>query len=181
MLSLTFASVLRPCLDFTAGAIIDGFQNESMAKSVDRVMKQLASEKGAKIMAEREPRLPSPTFIKAYMEAFRLRERPSKPTQPSQGDETLFLAFDALDARNYTHAFTLFNEAIEQGLSDNKLKGRALNMSGTFRFIIGDAPGALEALEESTTLCPDFTQTWVKKASVYMELCRCTVSIRYIG
>lgn len=59
--------------DFTAGAIIDGFQNESMAKAVDRVMKQLAQEKGAAIMRTREPRLPSPTFIKAYMEAFRNR------------------------------------------------------------------------------------------------------------
>lgn len=60
--------------DFTAGAIIDGFQNESMAKAVDRVMKQLAQEKGSAIMRTREPRLPSPTFIKAYMEAFRNRK-----------------------------------------------------------------------------------------------------------
>ena len=59
--------------DFTAGAIIDGFSNDAMSKSVDRVMKQLASEKGAKILKEREPRLPSSTFIKAYMEAFRPR------------------------------------------------------------------------------------------------------------
>lgn len=66
----------RPCpsTDFTAGAIIDGFSNDAMAKSVDRVMKQLAQEKGAKILKERGPRLPSSTFIKAYMEAFRPRE-----------------------------------------------------------------------------------------------------------
>ena len=148
-----------------------------MAKAVDRVMKQLASEKGVKIMATREPRLPSPTFIKAYMEAFRPRDRPTKPAQPSQGDETLFLAFDALDARNYAHAFTLFNEAIEQGISSNELKGRALNMSGTFKFIIGDSQGALEALDESTKLWPAYTQTWVKKASVYMELCEALVVV----
>lgn len=60
--------------DFTAAAIIDGFANESMSRSVDRVMKQLAAEQGARIMKEREPRLPSATFIKAYMEAFRPRE-----------------------------------------------------------------------------------------------------------
>jgi import receptor subunit TOM70 len=144
-----------------------------MAKAVDRVMKQYATEKGSKIMGEREPRLPSPTFIKAYMEAFREQDKPSRSNSPSQGEETLFLAFDALDARNYTHAFTLFNESIEQGIEDKKLKGRALNMLGTFKFIIGDAPGALEALDESSKLCPEFTQTWVKKASVYMELCKC--------
>lgn len=105
------------------------------------------------------------------MEAFRTRERPERPESPSQGDETLFLAFDALDAKNYAHAFTLFNESIEQGLSKDKLRARALNMTGTFKFIIGDAPGALKDLEESVKLDPEFTQTWVKKASVHMELC----------
>lgn len=156
--------------DFTAGAIIDGFANEHMAKAVDRVMKQLASEKGASIMKTREPRLPSPTFIKAYMEAFRPRDRPTKPDSLTQGEETLFLAFDALDAKNYTHAFTLFNESLEQGIENKTLKGRALNMRGTFKFIIGDAQGALKDLEESTEYDADFTQTWVKKASVHMEL-----------
>ena len=61
-------------IDFTAGAIIDGFQNDSMAKAVDRVMKQLASEKAQTILRDREPRLPSATFIKAYMDSFRSRE-----------------------------------------------------------------------------------------------------------
>ncbi|KAK9900109.1 ADP ATP carrier receptor [Cystobasidium minutum MCA 4210] len=164
-------NLFQALCDFTAGAIIDGFSNDAMAKSVDRVMKQLAQEKGAKILKEREPRLPSSTFIKAYMEAFRPRPLPEKPENPSQGESTLFLAFDGMDARDYTHAFTLFNEALEQGISDSKLKARALNMRGTFKFIIGDSAGALKDLDESTTLDPKFTQTWVKKASVHMELC----------
>ncbi|KAL7009397.1 TOM (translocase of outer membrane) complex component [Cystobasidiomycetes sp. EMM_F5] len=123
--------------DFTAGAIIDGFKSDSMAKAVDRVMKRLASEKAVRIM---------------------------------KGEDTLFLAYDALDARNYTHAFTLFNEAIEQGIKDDTLSGRAYNMTGTFKFILGDAKAALEDLELSTKKDPNFTQTWVKKASVHMEL-----------
>lgn len=40
-----------------------------------------------------------------------------------------------------------------------------------FRFIIGDSAGALEDLDQSTNLDPKYTQTWVKKASVHMELC----------
>ena len=101
----------------------------------------------------------------------------------------MFLAFDALDARDYNHALSLFNEAIEQGISTDVLKARALNMTGTFksacsspvadppadicyRFIIGESSAALADLEESTKLDPTFTQTWVKKASVHMELCR---------
>lgn len=147
-----------------------------MAKAVDRVMKQLASEKGAAIMKTREPRLPSPTFIKAYMEAFRPRARPSKPAEPTQGESTLFLAYDALDAKDYTHAFNLFNESLVQGIDSKELKGRALNMRGTFKFIIGDAQGALADLEESTECDDKFTQTWVKKASVHMELSKSFIS-----
>jgi import receptor subunit TOM70 len=161
-----------------------------MSKAVDRVMKQLAQEKAQKILKDREPRLPSATFIKAYMDSFRSRRlhrtftearalivglpflgaRPKKPENASQGEETLFLAFGALDARNYTHAFSLFNEAIEQGINDDHLKALALNMRGTFKFIIGDAPGALKDMNESTDLSSEYTQTWVKKASVHMEL-----------
>lgn len=80
------------------------------------------------------------------------------------------MAFDALDSRNYPHAFSLFNEALEQGIEDDQLKARALNMRGTFKFIIGDATGALADMNESTELFHDYTQTWVKKASVHMEL-----------
>jgi import receptor subunit TOM70 len=45
----------------------------------------------------------------------------------------LKLAFDALGARDYTHAFSLFNESVEQGLSTNELHPLDLNMRGTFR------------------------------------------------
>lgn len=97
-------------------------------------------------------------------------ENPTLPEVPSSGDRTLMLAFDALDARSYIHAFTLFNEALLQGLSAPKLESKALNMRATFRFIMGDAAAALEDLDRCTTLCPDDTQSYVKKASVHMEL-----------
>lgn len=35
---------------------------------------------------------------------------------------------------------------------------------------MADAPGALADMDKSTDLYRDFTQTWVKKASVHMEL-----------
>lgn len=65
---------------------------------------------------------------------------PEKPSNPSQGENTLFLAFDAMEARDYTHAFTLFNEALEQGINDTKLKARALNMRGTFKCVASIMP-----------------------------------------
>ncbi|KAM0793038.1 hypothetical protein ACM66B_000527 [Microbotryomycetes sp. NB124-2] len=156
--------------DFTAAAIIDNFQTESTQASVEKVMKKLAAEKAAQILAKREPKLPSPTFIKAYLEAFRPQPKPTLPEQPSQGDKTLDLAFSALDARDYAHAFTLFHEALEQDISNNERRAAALNMRATFRFIMSDAREALADLDESTRIWPQGTQSWVKKASVHMEL-----------
>lgn len=42
--------------------------------SVEKVMKKLAAEKAVEVLKTREPRLPSATFIKAYLEAFRPRK-----------------------------------------------------------------------------------------------------------
>lgn len=156
--------------DFTAAAILDGFQNQSTSNSVERVMKRLASEKATEMLATREPRLPSSTFVTAYLTAFRPRAPPALPANPSPGDQTLQLAFEALAAKDFPHAFTLFNESLEQGLSTDEAKAEALNMRATFKFIMSDAEGALADLDEATTVKPDNAQSWVKKASVHMEL-----------
>lgn len=95
---------------------------------------------------------------------------PSLPTKPSQGDRTLMLAFDALEARSFPHAFSLFNEAIDQRLSSSYLESEALNMRATFRFIMGEAQLALEDLDRATEIWPGGVQSYVKKASVHMEL-----------
>ena len=58
--------------------------------------------------------------------------RPSLPDEPSQGDKTLELALDALDARDYPHALTLINEALAQGISFPEGKSYALNLRGSF-------------------------------------------------
>lgn len=156
--------------DFTAAAIIDNFQTEATQVSVERVMKRLATDKAQAILQTREARLPSATFIKAYLEAFRAQPAPPLPPSPSQGDRTLALAFEALGAKDYTHAFTLFHEALEQGPSTARGQAEALNMRATFRFIMSEAPGALEDLDKATALYPEGVQAWVKKASVHMEL-----------
>ncbi|MCO5589853.1 hypothetical protein L7F22_043822 [Adiantum nelumboides] len=156
--------------DFTAVAILGQFKDSTATESVERVLKKIAYSKAKNILETREPRLPSPTFVTAYLEAFRHKDTPTLPANPSQGDETLIKAFDAVNARNYPHAFTLFTESIEQGLSQDDLKATAYNMSGTFKFVIGNAKSALDDLEKSTSIRPDYVQSWVKKASVHMEL-----------
>ena len=156
--------------DFTAVAILGQFRDTSATTSVERVLKKLASSKAKLILSHREPRLPSPTFVKAYLDAFRPKDPPSIADGAPQGDKTLQRAYEALQAQDYAHALTLFEEAIKQGLSSKELEANAYNMRATFMFVIGLAKRALEDLDHSTDLCPDYLQSWVKKASVHVEL-----------
>jgi len=131
--------------------------------------KSCPKKKAAEILASRERRLPSHTFVSAYFSAFRPRPLPNLPENPSTGDNTLILALEALGASDYAHSFSFVNEAIEQGISWELGKAEALNLRGTFKFLIGDTDGAKADLEESVRLVPSLTQSRVKIASVYME------------
>ena len=64
-------------LDFTASCIIDSFRNESSAQAVERLLKKVAEAKGKAILAEKDKRLPSPTFVTNYLQSFRARPPPS--------------------------------------------------------------------------------------------------------
>ncbi|KAF5370164.1 hypothetical protein D9758_001407 [Tetrapyrgos nigripes] len=161
-----YAEALR---DYTAVVILEKFSNQQSAQSVERVVKTWSTKRAQEILASREPRLPSFTFISAYFAAFRPRPLPTLPESPSQGDQTLVLALQALEASDYTHAFSFINEALDQGISWDEGKAEALNVRGTFKFLTGDVDGAKNDFNESLKLVPSFTQSWVKIASVYME------------
>ncbi|WOO81924.1 Mitochondrial import receptor subunit tom70 [Vanrija pseudolonga] len=156
--------------DFTACTIIERFQDEAAAAAVERCLKKLAARRAKDILASRETKLPSPTFISSYLAAFRPHAKPVVPEKPTDGDNTLSLAFDALEAADYVHTVSLVNEAIEQGISTKQGEAEAYNLRGTFKFLIGDSLGAKADLEKSLDLVPDFVQSWVKIASVHMEL-----------
>ncbi|KAJ7079367.1 hypothetical protein C8R43DRAFT_1053150 [Mycena crocata] len=155
--------------DFTAATILDKFTNQSAAQSVERVLKKLTTVKSADILATREPRLPSFTFISAYFAAFRTRPPPSVGDSPTTGDSTLLLALQALAAEDYPHAVSLVNEALAQDISFDQGRAEALNLRGTFKFLTGDVDGAKTDLQESIRIVPAFTQSLVKVASVHME------------
>ncbi|KAJ7186977.1 hypothetical protein C8R46DRAFT_1058486 [Mycena filopes] len=155
--------------DFTAATILDKFTNQNAAQSVERVLKKLTGEKAAEILVNREPRLPSFTFISAYFAAFRARPHPEAGESSTTGDATLLLALQALTAEDYPHAVSFVNEALEQDISTVQGRAEALNLRGTFKFLTGDVDGAKEDLQESIRIAPAFTQSLVKVASVHME------------
>lgn len=162
--------------DFTATTIMERFQNASAGESVERVLKKISTKKAEEIMKAREPKLPSTTFVSSYLGAFRPQPKLTPPVLPSDsvntGNNTLKLATEAEGAGDYTRAFILCNEAIEQGVSADWVDGQAFayNMRGTYKFMVGDTPGAKADFEKSLDLKPEYVQSLVKVASVHMEM-----------
>ncbi|KAG8994003.1 TOM (translocase of outer membrane) complex component, partial [Tulasnella sp. 427] len=93
--------------DYTATTILEKFQNETTTQNLEKALKAIAIAKTEEALATREPRLPNYHFIKSYLTAFRPRDPPVLPPTPSQGDQTLALAHEALAAGDHAHAFTL--------------------------------------------------------------------------
>lgn len=89
-----------------------------------------------------------------------------------------------MSAADYSHAVSFVNESIDQGISFKEGQAEAYNLRATFkyvppllnescadgRFLIGDSEGAKTDLEKSLDILPSFVQSWVKIASVHMEL-----------
>lgn len=112
--------------DFTAVAILSQFRDAAATSAVERVLKKLASSKAKEILRTREPRLPSTTFVKAYLDAFRAKPKLEIGDDAPQGDRTLKQAVEAMDAQDYAHAHTLLSESLQQGLSSKEKEiGRA--------------------------------------------------------
>jgi len=114
--------------------------------------------------------LPAPTFIEAFFQSFRSHPRPPVPENPSQGDNTLQLAIEALDAGDYIHAMSFMTEAVAQEPSTPEGRGAALHYQGTFKFLMGDSAGAQADYEASIAAAPKLAASWVKLASVHMDL-----------
>ncbi|CAO1635850.1 unnamed protein product [Sympodiomycopsis kandeliae] len=159
----------RALLDFTAVTLLSEFKDENSAKELEAVIQELSLLRTKETLRSREVRLPSPVFLAGFFDAFRKKPLPELPENASQGDQTLRLAYEALEARNYPHAFSLVNEALEQGTSTDDLKALALNLRGSFWFVVGKPAQSLECFEEAVKLSPSHSQSWIKKAAAHLE------------
>ncbi|KAA1115856.1 TOM (translocase of outer membrane) complex component [Puccinia graminis f. sp. tritici] len=155
---------------FTACVILDEFKTDHKGETADRVMKRYAGEKAKSIIKERGPRLPSNMIIRAYLDAFRQKPKPSLPPEPNQADNTLMMAYDALANFDYNHACSLFHEAVEQVPSTTELRAHGYLMKATFLFLMSQPQAALEDFNRALEEKPDLIQAWIRKASVNMEL-----------
>lgn len=164
-------------LDYTASCIIDGFRNESSAQSVERLLKKVAEAKGKAILASKEKKLPSPTFVTNYLQSFRPRPAPAGLEDDAELDEESgkgqlrkgLTAISTRTAEGYAEAAEAFDKALELGdLGEHE--AFAYNMRGTFRYLKGTTDEALKDMDKSVELQPTLTQSYIKRASMHLEL-----------
>jgi len=163
-------------LDFTASCIIDSFRNESSAQAVERLLKKVAEAKGKAILENKAKRLPSPTFVTNYLQSFRPRPPPSgldgEDLSEESGKGQLQIGVRAMSkktAAGYEEASAAFDKALVLGNLD-ELEAFAYNMRGTFRYLRGENLDALADLTKSVDLQPSLTQSFIKRASMHLEL-----------
>lgn len=164
-------------LDYTASCIIDGFKNEQSAQSVERLLKKVAEKKGKAILEAKGRKLPSPTFVTNYLQSFRPQSPPAGLESSAELDENSgkgqlqrgIIALEKKTGEGYEEAAKSFEKAIElNNLGEYEAFG--LNMRATFRYLEGDTTQALEDLTKSIDLQPSLTQSFIKRASMHLEM-----------
>ncbi|KAI9833642.1 MAG: TOM (translocase of outer membrane) complex component [Sarea resinae] len=164
-------------LDYTASCIIDGFRTEQSAQSVERLLKKVAEAKGKAILAEKDKKLPSPTFVTNYLQSFRSRPFPKGLEEEVELDEESgkgqlqagLVALSKKTGEGYEAASKAFERALELGdLGEHE--AFAYNMRGTFEYLRGQNEDALKDLTKSAELQPSLTQTYIKRASMHLEI-----------
>jgi import receptor subunit TOM70 len=164
-------------LDFTASCIIDSFRNESSAQAVERLLKKVAEGKGKAILESKDKHLPSPTFVTNYLQSFRARPPPAGLEEKVElsedtGKGQLQLGLRAMAKKTgdgYEEAAAAFDKALELNeLGEHE--AFAYNMRGTFRYLRGENLEALGDLTKSVDLEPSLTQSFIKRASMHLEL-----------
>jgi len=164
-------------LDYTASCIIDGFRNEQSAQSVERLLKKVAEAKGRAILTGKEKKLPSSTFVTNYLQSFRPKPPPEGLEEEAELDDETgkgqlrkgLIAMNRKTSDGYTEAAEAYDKALELGGLDEH-EAFAYNMRGTFRYLKGDNEDALADLTKSVELNPALTQSFIKRASMHLEL-----------
>jgi import receptor subunit TOM70 len=164
-------------LDLTASCIIDNFKNQSSAEGVERLLKLVAEEKAKDMVAQRSTRLPSHTFVGNYLQSFRAKPRPAGLEDAADLEEDSGLwqlrkglaALEKKTGEGYEEGRVAFDKALELG-NLGQHEALAYNMRGTFRCLLGKHEEAMADLSESIKQDPALTQSYIKRASMNLEL-----------
>lgn len=137
----------------------------------------MAEAKGRAILSSKAKRLPSSSFVTNYLQSFRARPPPAGleeseelPENTGKGQLQLGLRSMAIKTSDgYEAAAAAFDKALEMNeLGD--LEAFGYNMRGTFKYLRGENVEALSDLTKSIDLQPSLTQSYIKRASMHLEL-----------
>ncbi|GFF32618.1 mitochondrial import receptor subunit tom-70 [Aspergillus udagawae] len=164
-------------LDFTASCIIDGFSNDVSRNALERLLKKVAERKAKAILEAKGRKLPSPTFVSNYLQSFRPQPLPegleeSADLSEESGKGQLRKGLVAMTKKTgdgYEEAAGAFEKALELG-DLGEYEALALNMRATFTYLEGNAQSALADLNKSIELQPSLVQSYIKRASLHLEL-----------
>ena len=169
-------------LDFTASCIMDSFSNEVSRNSLERLLKKVAEHKGKAILEAKGKKLPSPTFVSNYLQSFRPRPLPQGLEETADVSEESgkgqlrkgLLAMSKKTGDGYDEAAASFEKALQLG-DLGEFEALALNLRATFTYLEGNALAALTDLNKSVELQPSLVQSYIKRASLHLELGRFSV------
>lgn len=135
---------------------------------MERLLKQITEAKAKEMIKAKPPRLPSPTFVTAYLDSFRPETRPPFSEAGDSGDAFYARAYRAMQEKDYDVASNYCDKAVDLGCSAQYL-ARVYNMQGTFLFLKGLAGAAMERFQRSIAADPSYVQSYIKLSSVYLE------------
>ncbi|GAA5814154.1 hypothetical protein MFLAVUS_007647 [Mucor flavus] len=155
--------------DFTCVCILDAFKNDAASKAMERVLKLVSENRAKEIMKTKKPRLPSPTFVNAYLDSFRpvVQDLAGIPDEET-GDAYYAKAYRFINEKKYEEALEACEKAAELGCS-RAYQAYAMNLMGTFAFLKGNTTEALDYFNKAIEADPKYVQSYIKRSSIYME------------
>lgn len=136
------------CLqDLTAVCMIEGFNNPNWMVQADRVLKEIGKEKAQEYYKTRKPCLPSPTYIRAYLDSFYHDDTLFVNTGEDIPEDSSFLeAVKQMKEKKYENIVELCTQQIELGPGPLYLKAFALR--GTLYTLISKVDEAIRDLTQ---------------------------------
>ncbi|KAJ3397577.1 TOM (translocase of outer membrane) complex component [Lobulomyces angularis] len=163
-----------PYQDYSALCLLEEFKNSVNVESVDRVLKNIGTQKAAEIIKTRKEKLPSDTFITAYMESFRRTSSELSNfltgSDITMADKVFKKAVMNIMNQEFAKAKSNIEKSIELGSLSKEFEAFAYSLRGTFSFLTGTVEKSMLDFEKSIELDPTQIDSYIKKASVFMEM-----------
>lgn len=163
----------KALIDYSSAATLQLYRQESTVTSCERALKLLTQEKVKELSKDRKFRLPSKSFISAYMESFCETSRGinkilSMGTE-KEGDVLLQSAFTAIQKKEWEEAYKCVKNAKESGKFSKEWEDLSYNLSATFDFIVGDNENAMININKALEIAPERISSIIKRAAIHME------------